>query len=390
MRTWWLILVLTLGAGAQPLTPVEELGKRIFLDQRLSVPGGQGCISCHDPRAGGTGGDSELNRAGAVYPGAFPGRFGNRRPPSAFYAGFTPVLHRRQVGFFAGGLFWDGRATGEADGDPLPEQALQPFLNPLEHNLPNRARLVELVRNAPYAAAFEKVWGPGSLSTVEEGAQKIARSLAAFERSPEANPFNSKFDGFWREATARGLDVEAIRPFNQARYADLGLSPEELQGLALFASRARCATCHSLGSVKGGPPLFTDFSYRNLGVPRNPALPYYRDHPDWLDPGLSSTLQSQEKWRPYVEENRGTFRVPTLRNVDRRPTPGFVKAYMHNGVFKTLEEVVRFYNTRDVPGSGWAEPEEPRNQNRTEMGNLGLSPEDERLLVLFMRTLSDR
>jgi cytochrome c peroxidase len=387
-----LVLALCLGrsAIAQPLSPAEELGKHIFMDKRLSVPGGQACITCHAPETGGTGGDSNLNREGAVYPGAFPGRFGNRRPPSAFYAGYGPVLHRRAVGFFAGGLFVDGRATGEPTGDPLAEQALQPFINPLEHNLPDHARLVELVRTAPYFQAFEEVWGSGSLETVEKGAQMIARSLAAYQRSSEFNPFNSKFDDFWREAQKGGLDVAAIRPFNVSSYSDIGLDRDELRGLALFASRARCATCHSLDPVKGGPPLFTDSTYRNLGVPKNPKLPYYADHPDWVDPGLATTLLAQPKWKQYAAENQATFRVPTLRNVDRRPSSDFVKAYMHNGVFKSLEDVVHFYNTRDVEGSGWAKAEDPRNQNTTEMGNLGLSSEEENQLVLFLKTLSDR
>lgn len=387
-----IVLGLSLGSAgwAQPLSPAEEVGKQIFMDKRLSVPGGQACISCHSPETGGTGGDSNVNREGAVYPGAFPGRFGNRRPPSAFYAGYGPVLHRRAVGFFAGGLFVDGRATGEPTGDALAEQALQPFINPLEHNLPDHARLVELVRAAPYFQAFEEVWGSGSLQTVEEGAQLIARSLAAYQRSSEFNPFNSKFDDFWREAQKARLDVAAIRPFNVSSYSDLGLDRDELRGLALFTSRARCATCHSLDSVKGGPPLFTDSTYRNLGVPKNTKLPYYADHPNWIDPGLAPTLAAQPKWKQYVDENQGTFRVPTLRNVDRRPSPDFVKAYMHNGVFKTLEEVVHFYNTRDLKEAGWAKPEEPRNQNTTEMGNLGLSSEEEKQLVLFLKTLSDR
>jgi len=96
------------------------------------------------------------------------------------------------------------------------------------------------------------------------------------------------------------------------------------------------------------------------------------------------------------------MKVPTLRNVDLRPHPGAVKAYMHNGAFKSLEEVVRFWNTRDVlprcevgaPRTAWGEhcwpaPEVDVNVNTTELGRLGLTLEEEAAIVAFMRTLSD-
>jgi cytochrome c peroxidase len=83
--------------------------------------------------------------------------------------------------------------------------------------------------------------------------------------------------------------------------------------------------------------------------------------------------------------------VPTLRNVDLRPGPlavgRHVKAFGHNGVFKSLEEIVRFYNTRDA--GGWAPPEYAPTVNRKELGSLGLTGEEEADLVAFLRTLSD-
>jgi cytochrome c peroxidase len=99
----------------------------------------------------------------------------------------------------------------------------------------------------------------------------------------------------------------------------------------------------------------------------------------------------------------GKHKVPTLRNVDRRPYPGFVKAYGHNGYFKTLEGIVRFYNTRDVkpacPGSYteaqalaadcWPAPEVAANVNTAELGNLHLTPRQEQAIVSFLRALSD-
>ena len=85
----------------------------------------------------------------------------------------------------------------------------------------------------------------------------------------------------------------------------------------------------------------------------------------------------------------GKHKVPTLRNVDKRPTPDLVKAYGHNGYFKSLEDVVHFYNTRDVPGEGWPPPEVANNVNTAELGNLGLSPREEAAIVAFMKTLTD-
>ena len=84
----------------------------------------------------------------------------------------------------------------------------------------------------------------------------------------------------------------------------------------------------------------------------------------------------------------GKFKVPTLRNVDTRPSAGFVKAYGHNGYFKSLEQIVHFYNTRDVPGAGWPAPEYAANMT-SELGNLGLTPAEEAAIVAFLKTLSD-
>ena len=81
----------------------------------------------------------------------------------------------------------------------------------------------------------------------------------------------------------------------------------------------------------------------------------------------------------------GKQKVPTLRNVDLRPTKHFIKAYAHNGYFKSLEEIVHFYNTRDVPGAGWPPPEVAANINTTEMGNLGLNHGEELAIVAFLK-----
>jgi cytochrome c peroxidase len=182
------------------------------------------------------------------------------------------------------------------------------------------------------------------------------------------------------------------------QFKGLGLDDEEVHGLMLFNTTGLCAECHIMNSEDGKtPPLFTDFTYDNLGVPRNPDNPFYiqdkefnPDGKDWVDKGLGGFLEGTEKYAQYAKDNYGKQKVPTLRNVDLKPNEELVKAYMHNGFFKTLKEVVNFYNTRDDEDSDWPPPEISENVNVDEMGMLGLTDEEEDLIVLFMKTLSDR
>ncbi len=167
--------------------------------------------------------------------------------------------------------------------------------------------------------------------------------------------------------------------------------PQEARGLALFGDtkKGNCAACHPA-------PLFTDFSYDNLGMPANPENPFYsmpaKYNPDgaiWVDRGLGGFLATTKEHAGQAASQDGKHKTPTLRNVDKRPRPDFVKAYGHNGYFKSLEQIVHFYNTRDVPGQDWPPPEVTRNVNRTELGNLRLTAEEEAAIVAFLRTLSD-
>ncbi len=359
------------------LTAVELLGKKLFFDNNLSNPPGQACVACHAPEVGWTGPDSFINLNGGVYPGAVPTRFGNRKPPASAYAGDSPILYKNACNFI-GGMFWDGRATGWILGDPLAEQAQGPFLNPLEQNNPNAAAVVAKVADSK---KYQKLWAeafpgiPLDLSNVNQAYEYIARAIAAYERSKEVSSFSSKYDYYLK---------------NPAKYP---LSPRELKGLALFEVKAMCANCHiSRTGADGKPPLFTDFSYENLGVPKNPMNPFYTEpewNPagfDWIDPGLGGFLASIGD--SCADANYGKHKVPTLRNVDKRPNKLSVKAYGHNGYFKSLEQIVRFYNTRDIPGL-WPPPEVSQNLNTTEVGNLGLTPEEEADIVAFLKTLSD-
>jgi cytochrome c peroxidase len=255
-----------------------------------------------------------------------------------------------------------------------------PFLNPLEQNNPQIRLVVSRVAKSSYAALFEQVWGPGSLDFKKDvygSYERIARSIAAYERSSEVNPYTSKYDYYLKgQAT---------------------LTEQEARGLALFEGKAMCSACHiSQPGPAGKPPLFTDFTYDNIGMPKNPMNPFYAAPPsvnpdgaNWVDPGLGGFLMRAGYPENVYLAEWGKHKVPTLRNVDQRPYPDFVKAFGHNGYFKSLEDIVRFYNTRDVPGAGWPPPEVTMNVNTDELGNLGLTAAEEADLVAFMKTLTD-
>ena len=356
-------------------TDKQWLGKQLFFDTNLSAPAGQPCVTCHAAQVGWTGPDAVTNLGGAAYEGAVKGRFGNRKPPSSAYGGDSPILHLDASNGWTGGMTWDGHAPGLTLGDPLAEQALQPFVNPLEQNIASGDVVVNKVKQSKYANLFMQVWGTNAFDDAVTAYQMIGRSIADYERSAEVSPYNSRFDTYLGTGN--------------------GLTAQETLGLSLFNGKAKCASCHtSTADPASGKVLFTDFTYTNNGVPKNPMNPFYLElafNPlgaSWIDLGLGGYLKSAGYDGSVYEPELGKFKVPTLRNVDTRPSVGFVKAYGHNGYFKSLEEIVHFYNTRDVSGAGWPAPEYAANMT-SEVGNLGLTPAEEAAIVAFLKTLSD-
>ena len=398
------------------------LGKLIYFDTSLSVLGNQACASCHAPAAGFAGGISAFNKSGVTLPGSVAVRTANRMPPSAAYAVFAPVqFYRELTGDFIGGSFWDERATGALTGIPAADQAMSPFVNPLEMGLPDPACAVLRVARGKYAKLFRDVWGApfpqwpddadricrtpgegGSLSRLRLSAKdraaagtaykNIALALAAFEASPDVSPFTSKLD-----AVLAG----------KAHF-----TRQEAEGRNLFDGKANCILCH----MSFGPrPLFTNFAAVNTGVPANRKLPYYKESIDngkglianpldaaYVDNGVGPILaqSSNPQWRRLAPKFTGAFQVPTLRNVAALPRSGFVRSYMHNGYFTSLAEIVHFYNTRDtlarcdggkdVAGvTCWPAPEQSANINRKQIGHLGLTPDEEAAIVAFLGTLTD-
>ncbi len=415
---------------------IELLGKLLLFDKNLSVNRNEACAFCHMPETGFTGPVSEINRTTGAYPGSVRTRFSERKPQTHTYAPLSPVLHYNEGQHdLVGGNFWDMRATGRRLGNPAAEQAEGPPVDPTEMALPDAACAVYRASQRPYRALFESVWGaqafaigwpantddvcnqpgpppaddpaPVHLSKIDRGRaaatyDQMAQSIAGYEASHEVTAFSSKYD-----AVLAG----------KAHFA-----PQEQQGYQLFRGKARCNECHRDGGP-GEDPLFTDFTASNIGTPANPDLPYYAEaKPDahgyvanksgaaFVDLGVGGFLESghplsqpsavDTRWRPLAAQTRGRFQVPTLRNVDKRPSPDFVKAYGHNGYFKSLKEIVHFYNTRDVlprcaahdprEGTGcWPAPETTENMNKDKVGNLGLSDSEEDAIVAFLQTLTD-
>jgi len=389
--------------GANNLTPIEELGKNLFFD-KIASPDSMSCATCHAPSTGFTGPIAGINKHGAVYRGAVPQRFGNRKPPSSAYATFSPIFYfDEEDELFIGGNFWDGRATGEILGNPAADQALGPFLNPVEQNNPSKQAVCEQVAASKYAELFEAVWGEGSLDCSEDGVDavydQIGLSIQFYEASPEVNQFSSKFD------------------YGQSGLAEF--TGEEQAGFELFNGKALCAECHpSEPQEFSDKALFTDFTFDNLGVPKNPENPFYEmdrvfidgspinpEGINWIDPGLGGFLLTRPEWIALSGDSMGKHKVPTLRNVDKRPASSFPKAFGHNGSFKSLKSIVHFYNPRDVlpicpdaefttekralAQNCWPAPEVAVNVNTEELGDLGLSDAEEKAIVAFLKTLSD-
>ncbi len=283
-------------------------------------------------------------------------------------------------------------------GEPAADQALEPFLNPVEQNNPSKQAVCEQVVRSSYADLFEQVWGPGSLDCSDAGIDatydRLGLSIAAYEASSEVNQFSSKYDA-WLAGDAELTEQEAL-------------------GLALFEGEAMCSACHPTGEGSA----FTDFTFDNLGGPKNPENPFYRMNKEylddglpvnpegasWVDPGLGGFLATRPEWAAMADENLGKHKVPTLRNVGKRFGKGATRAFTHNGYFKSLKGVIHFHNTRDVkpvcadpmPTESealkqdcWPPAEVLDNVNTAEVGNLGLSDAEEDAIVAFMETLSD-
>lgn len=331
---------------AATLSDTEKLGKHLYQDKDLSYNSTQSCATCHHHSAGFV---DPVNTRDPYNSFASTGddgfSKGGRNAPSSAYCGYSPSLRQDADGNWIGGLFWDGRATGETLGDPLAEQAQGPPLNPVEMGMPDIYTIVARVEESAYNDLFLKVFGNDAFTDAERAYDNIAIAIAAYERSVEISQFNSRYDT------------------NQ-------LKAEERRSLALFT--ANCSACHSLEKPEEAPgPVFTSYGYANIGVPLNEAL---LNDPDSVynppDLGLGSVVNDPDQ--------DGKFKIPTLRNI------AVTAPYSHNGSFPTLRDIVSFHNSRE----GWPAPEVETNISE-QVGNMGLTENEIDEIVMFLHTLTD-
>lgn len=338
-------------------TQLENLGRLMFFDTSLSNPVGQSCASCHNPQF------AYSDQGKDVSPGASPELQGKRNAPSLSYVSFTPQWHfNEEDETWIGGFFHDGRAL------TLPQQALMPIFDPLEMGVPSPQVLKEKLQSSQYADELERIFGMQIWQQDTHLIDAVGQALAAFQSSEEFAPrFTSKYDAYLQ--------------------GKVQLNEQEQNGLTLFEAedKGNCAACHmSQPDEKGNLPLFTDFSYDNLGVPKNTKLRFLSleksfnpDGKNFIDVGLANSPNINT---PSAQ--RGKFKVPTLRNI------AITGPYMHNSFFTDLTEAVEFYNSRDGHAI-WSIPEVKDNVNTEELGDLKLTPQEIDDIVAFLETLTD-
>ena len=371
--SWVLIPLVFLGCGDVALINEQNaseekasLGKLLFNDTSLSKNRTMSCATCHDESNGFVDGRTTNRVNHAAAQSADETKIADRNVPTASYAAFIPEFGKVQEGtdtLFVGGQFLDGRAKN------LQVQAEGPFLNPDEMQMESKEDVIERVKeNNAYIQSFQKIYGENIFDDINASYKALTDAIASFEKTDFFAPFDSKYD--------RMLEGSYV------------FTSDEQAGMVLFSdeSRANCVACHPLLKEDNSTGHFTDFTYDNLGVPKNDALRLANGKGrTFIDHGLLGNVDVNDT------KLDGAFRVSTLRNIAQ------TAPYMHNGVFKNLKTVVHFYNTRDVlgtinpeTGNTWKASEVPATVNHDELGNLGLTDAEEDLLVTFMKTLSDK
>lgn len=284
-----------------PETPAKvELGKKLFFDRRLSGDGTMSCATCHDPNQGFSDGlEISLN---------YPTTRNWRNSPTLVNVAFQKHL------------FHDGRAA------TLEEQALFPMMSAFEMNQ-NLDFMEEEVRSVPeYLNEFKEVFGDPDVTR-----ERIAMAIAAFERTLISR--NAPLDRFL------GGDKQV-------------LSPEALQGYAIFTGKGKCSDCH-LGAKLADDrfhALFVQENPEHLKDPRIAAtrrfvakVSGFADYRTLAeDPGRYLVTKDEKDWK--------AFRTPTLREI------AGTAPYMHNGIYATLTEVIEFFDAGGGTGNSVLKP----------------------------------
>ena len=221
----------------------------------------------------------------------------------------------------SGGFGWDGRFNN------LRDQATFPLLSPNEMANSGAAQVASKLAQAAYADRFRALFGERIFGDPQAALAQALKALERFElEDPSFHPYSSRFDQYLDGA--------------------LQLTTQEQHGLRLFndPQRGNCASCHlDTQGADGSHPLFTDYQFEALGVPRNDELGVNAAK-DYFDLGACGPLRlDQAGQRQYC----GMFKTPTLRNVAIR------KVFFHNGRFHELRDALRFYVRRDTDPKLW-------------------------------------
>jgi cytochrome c peroxidase len=325
-----------------PMTPEKiALGEKLYNEERFSTTGDVGCVTCHDPKKAFT--DSPLKVSEGIEK-----KTGTRNSPTVINAVYMTSQ------------FWDGRSPD------LEDQALHPFVNPVEHGLPSHEPILEIVRTDPeYVRAFDEVFGTtGEDITIRE----VTLAIAAFERTIVSG--NSPFDRWYY-----GGEEDA-------------LTEQQKRGFELFVNEGRCVSCHVIEQTQA---LFTDNRFHNIGVGINAIQDQVPDLAgEFLEADLTlSEVDVEVLTDPRTSElgrfaishgfgDLGSFKTPTLRNV------ALTAPYMHDGSIETLEEVMIHYMNGGVTEAG-----DPVNDFLSSgIRPLDIETEDIEDLVAFMEALT--
>ncbi len=333
-------------ANNKGLSDTALLGKLIFFDKNLSNPAGISCATCHSPMNGFSDPRHIALSLGSL------NKEGIRNANAISYMSFAPNLHSemiRGVREEVGGFFWDGRA------EFLEFQPRFPLFDKAEMNNKDFHSIANKIKNAPYYPKYKKIFGEIKDSDSMLTVVYISICLQRFQISHQVNPFTSKFD-FYLKGKAT-------------------LTPQELNGLKLFndTTKAKCSLCHLTTPTEYASTnkiVFTDYSYDNLGLPKNPA-----SKTNAIDSGVAKAEQ-------FRAIEVGKFKTPTLRNI------AITAPYMHSGIFNTLEEVMEFYNERDI-NPKFSKMEVPETVNKDDLGNLKLNKQEINDIIVFLNTLTD-
>ena len=361
----------TATAASPTMANKVAVGDKLFDEPALSAGGNLACASCHEPSRGHADPD------GVFLPLGGPRRDqqGLRSSPSLNYLSDNTAFRFNRQGPPQGGFTWDGRADSRA------AQALAPLLAANEMANSSEAEVARRVRALSYFAELVFAYSLPTDASNAQVVQALQQALADYQQGDvDYQPYTSKFDAV--------LDSRAT------------LTPQEDRGRNLFSNpqRGNCASCHSITPPAGSTrPLFTNFEFHALGVPRNNSAA--TADPNFFDMGLCGPVRTDLANRTDL---CGLFKVPTLRNVAR------TAPYFHNGAVATLEDAVSFYATRDTEPARWYPAQggtvikfndlpaayRANVNQQAPFGQLPgqaprLSPQEVQDVVAFLRTLND-